>query len=297
MLKHSSSAIFRCLLTLLCACSLAPALSAQSNESDLNSRLMDKPLYLRGFWQDDTLHFDLSGKLQGDSRTGSFTLSGFELKTLQLQQDKLILEGRRMGLQLTDNKQRRVPLTVGKVGNLKDESMTIDIAASPTGDYGPALNAIFADGLAEIVPSLPLYWKIYATRNFARSDSSTHSSDATTGTAMKKPAPAQTDPGQQSPDVKPRRIGGGVLPPKLIYSVEPEFSQAARNAKSAGNVLVNLWVSPEGTVSHVSIIRPIGMGLDDRAVEAVQKYTFTPATEDGKPVLVELNIEVNFQIF
>ena len=95
----------------------------------------------------------------------------------------------------------------------------------------------------------------------------------------------------------PRRIGGGVSAPQLIYSVEPEFSEEARKAKVAGNVLVNLWVDTNGLPSHVRVIRGVGMGLDEKAVEAVRQYRFKPAMESGKPVLVELNVEVNFQIF
>jgi protein TonB len=95
----------------------------------------------------------------------------------------------------------------------------------------------------------------------------------------------------------PRRIGGGVSQPVLIYSVEPEFSEEARKAKVAGNVLVNLWVDTNGNPSHVHVIRGVGMGLDEKAIEAVRQYRFKPAMENGKPVLVELNVEVNFQIF
>jgi protein TonB len=95
----------------------------------------------------------------------------------------------------------------------------------------------------------------------------------------------------------PRRIGGGVSAPQVIYQVEPEFSEEARKAKVAGNVLVNLWVGTDGLPSHVHVIRGVGMGLDEKAIEAVRQYRFKPAMENGKPVLVELNIEVNFQIF
>lgn len=95
----------------------------------------------------------------------------------------------------------------------------------------------------------------------------------------------------------PKRIGGGVSAPSVIYSVEPEFSEEARKAKVAGNVLVGLWIDEKGMPSHVHVVRGIGMGLDEKAVEAVKQWRFKPAMENGKPVLVELNIEVNFQIF
>jgi periplasmic protein TonB len=95
----------------------------------------------------------------------------------------------------------------------------------------------------------------------------------------------------------PKRIGGGISAPVLIFSVEPEFSEEARKAKTAGNVLVNLWVDEKGNPTHVRVLRGVGMGLDEKAVAAVQQYKFKPALEGGKPVLVELNVEVTFQIF
>jgi TonB family protein len=279
----------RCLVVLLFACALVRPLRSQSSESDLKFRLMDKPLYLRGCWRDDTLHFDSAGQLKGNSGPVTFTLSGFELQTVHLKQDKLVLEGRRVGLELRDNKQQRIPLNVGKVNRPEDESMHIEIAASPSSDYGPALDAVFANGLAEVVPLLPSYWKAYASKNFIPADPSTAPAAAGTSNPVKQAA------GQS--DTKPLRIGGAIKPPKLLHAKEPEFNDAARGVRYSGVVLINLWLYPDGTVSHLSLVHALGLGLDERALAAVQKYVFSPAMMNDKPVLVELNVEVNFQIF
>jgi TonB family protein len=189
---------------------------------------------------------------------------------------------------LDGGKQRRVPLNAGKPNDPIDDSMKIEIAAPPSGDYDLALDAIFVNGLAELVPSMPSYWKTYAAKNFMPTDTTTTTATSTA-----------SDPVQQSsaPDAKPRRIGGGVKPPKLLHSKEPEFNEPARALKYSGIVLINLWLYPDGTVSHLSLVRALGLGLDERALAAVQKYVFSPATMNDKPVLVELNVEVNFQIF
>ena len=60
---------------------------------------------------------------------------------------------------------------------------------------------------------------------------------------------------------------------------------------------VNLIVDEKGNPTRVRVLHGVGMGLDQKALEAVSKYKFKPAMEGGKPVMVELNIEVNFQIF
>jgi protein TonB len=94
-----------------------------------------------------------------------------------------------------------------------------------------------------------------------------------------------------------RHVGGGVSEPELIYKVDPEFSEEARKAKFMGIVLVNLVVDTNGNPQNVHILRGVGMGLDEKAVEAVRQYKFKPARENGKPVPVQVNVEVNFQIF
>jgi protein TonB len=94
-----------------------------------------------------------------------------------------------------------------------------------------------------------------------------------------------------------RRIGGGVSAPVVLFAPEPEFSEEARKAKVAGNVLVYLQVDASGHPTHVHVLRGIGLGLDEKAMEAVRQYKFKPAMENGHPVAVEMNVEVNFQIF
>ncbi len=91
-------------------------------------------------------------------------------------------------------------------------------------------------------------------------------------------------------------IGGGVSKPIVLYQVEPEFSEEARKAKFSGNVEVYLWVDADGKPSHIRVVRGVGMGLDEKAVEAVRQYRFKPAMKDGKPVQVDLYVDVNFQI-
>jgi periplasmic protein TonB len=93
------------------------------------------------------------------------------------------------------------------------------------------------------------------------------------------------------------QVGGSVRPPIAIYTPDPEFSEEARKAKFSGNVVVSLIVDRDGRPQRVHVLRGVGMGLDEKAVEAVQQYKFKPAMQNGKPVAVYLNVEVNFQIF
>jgi protein TonB len=94
-----------------------------------------------------------------------------------------------------------------------------------------------------------------------------------------------------------RHVGGGVSAPVVIFKVEPEFSEEARKAKFMGVVTVNLIVDTAGRAQNVRVIRGVGMGLDQKALEAVRQYRFKPAMEGGHPVPVQVNVEVQFQIF
>jgi TonB family protein len=94
------------------------------------------------------------------------------------------------------------------------------------------------------------------------------------------------------------RIGGGVSAPVPIVSPEAEFSDEARRAKYQGVCLVSLIVDAQGNPQNPRVIRALGMGLDEKALEAVRKYKFRPALKDGKtPVPVMITIEVNFRLY
>jgi len=93
------------------------------------------------------------------------------------------------------------------------------------------------------------------------------------------------------------RVGGGVSAPSPIYKPEPEFSEEARKAKYQGAVTVVCVVGPDGRVRDVQIARPLGMGLDEKAIEAVKQWRFDPAKKDGVPVAVRIQIDVDFHLY
>jgi protein TonB len=91
-------------------------------------------------------------------------------------------------------------------------------------------------------------------------------------------------------------VGGGVSAPKVIYSVDPEFSDEARRAKYQGVCIVSIIVDAQGMPQHVHVVRALGMGLDEKAIEAVKQYRFKPAYYQGHPVAVTMEVIVNFRI-
>jgi periplasmic protein TonB len=93
------------------------------------------------------------------------------------------------------------------------------------------------------------------------------------------------------------RVGGGVSAPKVVYDPDPEYSEEARKAKYQGTVVLWLVVSPDGKPQQIRVQRSLGMGLDEKAIEAVRQWRFEPAKKDGQPVPVMINVEVNFRLY
>jgi protein TonB len=91
-------------------------------------------------------------------------------------------------------------------------------------------------------------------------------------------------------------VGGGVSAPQVLHKVEPEFSDAARQAKYQGVVSIQLIVDPRGNPVNIRVIRHLGMGLDEKAMDAVRQYRFKPAMYQGHPVPVQMVIDVDFHM-
>ena len=92
-------------------------------------------------------------------------------------------------------------------------------------------------------------------------------------------------------------VGGGVAPPRVIYQPEPEFSEEARKAKYQGVCTLGLIVGVDGRPTNIRVLNSLGMGLDEKAIEAVKNWRFEPATKDGHPVRVEIAVEVDFHLY
>ncbi len=92
-------------------------------------------------------------------------------------------------------------------------------------------------------------------------------------------------------------VGGDVSAPQLIFSVDPDYSAEAKRARYQGVCVISLVVDAEGNPQRVQVVRHLGKGLDQKAVEAVKQYRFKPGMLHGNPVAVQVNIEVNFRLY
>jgi periplasmic protein TonB len=97
---------------------------------------------------------------------------------------------------------------------------------------------------------------------------------------------------------EPRPIGPDVNPPKVLEKNEPAYTEEAREARLEGSVLLALTIDAEGKPKDIKVVRALGLGLDEKAIEALGTWKFQAATlkKDNEPVAVRANVEVNFRL-
>jgi protein TonB len=231
--------------------------NAQTTQPQLAARLVKRPLYLRGCWKEDLLHFDSDGSFGGtDHPIVPFTLAGMDVAEVALDNEKLTVTGTRAALEF---------LPTGPTRVLLGEVLKVVVNAPPNGDYGPALNKIFADGLADLTPSLPSFWQPYAQETFLH----------------KSPAPSLAP-------------ASGITPPLLVKHPNPGYTELGRMLQYSGTVQLHVQVRKDGSVGDIHVRQPIGLGLDEAAQAAVSRYVYKPARENGDAVTAERDVDVNF---
>ncbi|HEX6467224.1 MAG TPA: M56 family metallopeptidase, partial [Terriglobales bacterium] len=116
--------------------------------------------------------------------------------------------------------------------------------------------------------------------------------DSSTNTASVVPSAAGTSPGQ---DIY--KVGPGIVPPKVISKVNPTYPEAAKKAKQKGNVQLALIIGADGSVENVRVEKSVSPDLDKSAIDAVRQWTWEPALKDGRPVKVEVHIDITFTLY
>jgi bla regulator protein blaR1 len=168
---------------------------------------------------------------------------------------------------------------------------------NPAEKLSPGRRLLLASvGLAAVVgPVLFGLWNTPRVR--AQSPQASDRQAGTLGSASQPPgAPIQSSSqGAAGPQIY--HIGGDVSAPQLIFAPDPQYSEEAKRAKYQGICVLSLVVDAEGKPQSVLVVRHLGKGLDQKAVEAVKQYRFKPAMLHGDPVAVEVNIRMNFRLY
>ena len=270
---------------------LLPARSAwagDSIEKQLRSDYSDKVLTLRHFYSGDRLKFRPDGTLEGYASTGPWTLDGqIEVQEIHLQGAQLTIKGRRIHSIFDAQHDPQDQLTT--IGDHPDKQrkelekylrhLKVEIEIELPSDQSDervvasAMNAVFLSGSESMMDAVPSYWRAY----FAKREG--------------KPAPKVNGP------VYTFKSGEGMSPPRADVNPEPEYSEEARKAKYQGTIVLSLVVDASGAPRDLQIVTPLGLGLDEQAVKAVNSWRFRAGAKDGEPVSVAINVEVSFRLY
>jgi len=160
-----------------------------------------------------------------------------------------------------------------KAGGEKSAEATTTSPVESAGHLRGALNKLFAPELdAKMVAAMPDYWQFFYQAQESRK---------------------WLEPTDQTL----AHVGPGVDGPRIVKNVVPESNDFAQHGEVAGVASYKVILDPAGKILAVAVYRPIGFGLDENAVAAIQKSTFAGAVKDGKPVASVIDVAVNFRIY
>jgi TonB family protein len=277
-------------------------------EQHLRDEYKDKVFVLRGFYSDYHLRYDSTGTPIGRATAGDWTSDGFVLvQEFYFSHKRLVMGAQRLEV-VIDHKEFRLRAVTqtgqdGIVTPIHVE-MKIDLGEQSSPEqFNDAIARIFltrADHLSELVPD---YWKPCVPAGLiGRSDTCQFSPDilGIPGVAAVSTGDSPTDSANEDSANGTHhifRVGNGVKPPRAKSFPDPEFSEPARRTKYQGTTTLGLTVTEQGIPTNIHVLSPLGAGLDARAVQAVEKWKFSPAEKDGQPVAVQIAVEVDFHLY
>ncbi len=271
--------IFRSCTIAILFLSLPSALHGSDTEKDLEKRL--KPIYegetfiIRHFYTGNHLKYDAEGDLTSKAESGSWTLYGFyEVKSLALKKNKMELEGKRLFWSYDSKEKcsRYVPSS----GKTRIEIKRSE-GSGDTESLQGALLKICMSNDASLQDAVPYYWKYFVTKEFGNKN------NAVEGNPIQRSHPRRT---------------GGYVDPKAISQPLPPYTSVAKTVNHSGEVRITATVNKEGRVVVKDIIAPLGLGLDESAVDTIsKKWKFVPASQHGVPVDCEVDIMVEFNYY
>src|ERR1700733_101701 len=304
-------------------------------EDALRARYVGKLIFLRGSYLGDDLNFDQDGRVNGAPTIASFTLSAFEVRKVKLSKRKLEIEADRYGLHYlgalpyeTDESKSfdkvkiskkpvhisidRELIVVPKVKKekKKNEPTPQEIAAAQTlktrtdatatPPPAPPTNGAAVEtyeALAAVSPAHSAMLMNKALDNIFASDMDqsmlSHLPDYWQEYFHSKSEHRPYIPA----DANIKVVSEGVTPPKVLNSIDPSSNEYAQKYGIAGMELLRTVVDASGTPRQIAIARPIGFGLDEKAVDAVKRSHFQPAMVNGQAVPVVIDMVVTFRIY
>ena len=272
---------------------LAVPVWAGNLDNVIRSEYPNRILTLRHSYGGERLHLYGDGTLVEDAPVGTWTTDAqIEVRDASIDGSMMTIRGRRI-FEVYDSKSKEfvdaltlIPTYPEKLQKdiekaLRRRQVEIRIEMPPTPDPKEIPETLHAVFLAPGEPAsgvAPVFYRDF----YAATGGGGKRSDSPIGSLR------TTSTGDKSGEIKA---------PHVTLNPDPEYSEAARVIKYQGTTVIGLTVDANGSVRDPQILQPLGAGLDDKAIEAVSKWKFDPATKDGKPVPFTLAVQVDFHLY
>jgi TonB family protein len=254
--------------------------SAGATDVQLNAEYKGKVFLLRDFYSGKEIDFDEDGKALASTAVGSWTLAKVKIGGIQMLPQSIEIKGERLGSWFTDGTIRLM-----KAGEITVRIARPNSATDPLSTARQLLTRVFIPAGEDVCSDFPDFWQLYCSRTDPKAservwDNILTRNNLTPYNSIIKPA--------GTPKSK-------ITAPVVQSSTDPRYTDAARKHRIEGTTVLKLVVDNAGRPAAVTVVRPVGMGLDEEAGRCVSQWRFRPSTQDGKPVPVQIEVEVNFR--
>jgi TonB family protein len=166
----------------------------------------------------------------------------------------------------------------------REVHITVQLRRGATeGSVHDAMNEVFLRSDEHVSNVVPPFWKPFL--GVTNADIAQKTTDGVPSQPATSAVPVTQGP------------SSGASAPHVQYQPDPEYSELARQARYHGTVVLSMIVNVAGRPTGIRIVRPLGLGLDEKAVETVSRWKFAPAMKDGNPVAVQINVEIEFRLY
>ncbi|MGH9494521.1 MAG: energy transducer TonB, partial [Candidatus Sulfotelmatobacter sp.] len=263
-----------------------------------------KTLILRGFYSGQRLHYDAAGTLIGSAGPGDWMNDGFvQVKEIRSAHRHLLVEAERELVIQFEGKEFAFLREKADAIDKQPLSIEADIDLGQIlPDQADAVMAkIFLTANDDLSAIVSAYWEPCLRAAASGSSDFSMSSDlravaGVTPSAAAGPASAESG-GEHALDCKTQIQTRRGVHPTITYQREPDFSDRARSKRRQGDVILLLVVNPEGLPENIRIIRPLGYGLDEKALSCIRMWKFQAAQVDDRPVAWPISVQLNFHSY
>ena len=271
----------------------------QSFEQSLRAAYEEKIVLIRGFYQDIVLRYDSSGEVRSAVQPGSWTTSYLKIRSIEIKPGRLEILADRV-LRIYDKKRHEM-----KYGETKTTTnITLDVNHSSNNEESirKALARVFIADNENLLPLVTDSWKPFLTNHIVEVDKCLGVDYLLYRTADQQvKGPCREEVVAAPPDSAriaelPYKIGGPIKVPRAISTPDPSYTTYGREYHLSGTNIFQVKVKDDGTVGDIVILRPMGAGFDEVAMQSIRTWRFEPATLEGKRVPVVIRVEVNFGI-